>query len=174
MIETPTRIEPCFFEGDIPAVLADLAVEIQREAAHLGRGLHPESAEELAALVRTMNCYYSNLIEGHNTRPADIERALADKELAPEIRPLALEAKAHVRVQERIDNLHRMGKLPSPTSIPFISTVHRAFYEQMPAEFRFLERPDGTKAEIVPGARSEEHTSELQSLMSISYAVFCL
>src|SRR3546814_2892503 len=45
-----------------------------------------------------------------------------------------------------------MGKLPSPTSIPFISTVHRAFYEQMPAEFRFLERPDGTKAEIVPGA----------------------
>src|SRR3546814_10650717 len=27
---------------------------------------------------------------------------------------------------------------------------------------------------ITAGARSEEHTSELQSLMSISYAVFCL
>src|SRR3546814_6743685 len=26
----------------------------------------------------------------------------------------------------------------------------------------------------VPGVRSEEHTSELQSLMRISYAVFCL
>src|SRR3546814_10051880 len=26
----------------------------------------------------------------------------------------------------------------------------------------------------VPGSRSEEHTSELQSLMRISYAVFCL
>src|SRR3546814_12390126 len=26
----------------------------------------------------------------------------------------------------------------------------------------------------VPAARSEEHTSELQSLMRISYAVFCL
>src|SRR3546814_7042541 len=26
----------------------------------------------------------------------------------------------------------------------------------------------------MPGARSEEHTSELQSLMRISYAVFCL
>src|SRR3546814_8365863 len=26
----------------------------------------------------------------------------------------------------------------------------------------------------VPGLRSEEHTSELQSLMRISYAVFCL
>src|SRR3546814_6307033 len=28
--------------------------------------------------------------------------------------------------------------------------------------------------EIDPGQRSEEHTSELQSLMRISYAVFCL
>src|SRR3546814_6403917 len=27
---------------------------------------------------------------------------------------------------------------------------------------------------IYPGTRSEEHTSELQSLMRISYAVFCL
>src|SRR3546814_7243241 len=29
-------------------------------------------------------------------------------------------------------------------------------------------------ARIAAGARSEEHTSELQSLMRISYAVFCL
>src|SRR3546814_6752174 len=32
----------------------------------------------------------------------------------------------------------------------------------------------GTDADIVAGHRSEEHTSELQSLMRISYAVFCL
>src|SRR3546814_2813021 len=32
-----------------------------------------------------------------------------------------------------------------------------------------------TLAQIIPGmVRSEEHTSELQSLMRISYAVFCL
>src|SRR3546814_1987616 len=30
------------------------------------------------------------------------------------------------------------------------------------------------KAEILVDTRSEEHTSELQSLMRISYAVFCL
>src|SRR3546814_8042442 len=39
-------------------------------------------------------------------------------------------------------------------------------------------RPDTTVDEIVrwatPVSRSEEHTSELQSLMRISYAVFCL
>src|SRR3546814_10361658 len=31
-----------------------------------------------------------------------------------------------------------------------------------------------TTAAVVQGIRSEEHTSELQSLMRISYAVFCL
>src|SRR3546814_9675153 len=35
-----------------------------------------------------------------------------------------------------------------------------------------LEDPE--RAGLVPAQRSEEHTSELQSLMRISYAVFCL
>src|SRR3546814_5247044 len=34
--------------------------------------------------------------------------------------------------------------------------------------------PAATCARPAPPARSEEHTSELQSLMRISYAVFCL
>src|SRR3546814_7291897 len=37
--------------------------------------------------------------------------------------------------------------------------------------FAILQQP--ARADIVSG-RSEEHTSELQSLMRISYAVFCL
>src|SRR3546814_6761869 len=35
-------------------------------------------------------------------------------------------------------------------------------------------RDGGPGKELVGPARSEEHTSELQSLMRISYAVFCL
>src|SRR3546814_5013378 len=34
--------------------------------------------------------------------------------------------------------------------------------------------PQAPPRDGLPGARSEEHTSELQSLMRISYAVFCL
>jgi hypothetical protein len=34
------------------------------------------SSPVLANLVRSMNCYYSKLIEGHDTHPVDIERAL--------------------------------------------------------------------------------------------------
>ena len=126
MLETPGRIEPCFFEDHIPAALADLSVEIQRAASGLGQGLHPDSAAELADLVRMMNCYYSNLIEGHNTRPRDIARALAGAELEAETRPLALEARAHVIVQRAIDQMH-------------------------PDEFRVIDHPDGTQEPIVPG-----------------------
>src|SRR3546814_4413150 len=47
--------------------------------------------------------------------------------------------------------------------------MHRAFQ----AEDRALARLDAELAELLL-VRSEEHTSELQSLMRISYAVFCL
>ncbi|MBS7708101.1 Fic family protein [Chelatococcus asaccharovorans] len=151
MLETPARIEPLFFDDAVPTVLADLAIELQKAADELGRGLHPESAAELADLVRVMNSYYSNLIEGHNTRPKDIEMALAGAEIDPERRPLALEAKAHVEVQRMIDGRALRNELPSPTSMEFIRWVHRAFYDEMPAEFRYVEKPDGTKVDIVPG-----------------------
>ena len=151
MLETPGRIEPCFFEDHIPAALADLSVEIQRAASGLGQGLHPDSAAELADLVRMMNCYYSNLIEGHNTRPRDIARALAGAELEAETRPLALEARAHVIVQRAIDQMHRDGTMPTPTSVEFLTWVHRAFYDEMPDEFRVIDHPDGTQEPIVPG-----------------------
>ncbi|MBC2834060.1 Fic family protein [Paragemmobacter straminiformis] len=161
MIETPGRIEPCLFEERVPAKLADLAVELQRAADALGRGLHPDSAAELADLVRVMNCYYSNLIEGHNTHPRDIEAALAGAELAEETRPLALEARAHVIVQREIDRRFREGRLGSPTDPAFLAWVHEAFYREMPPEFRFVTYPDGRSEEIVPGRFRAEGDAEV-------------
>src|SRR3546814_2404656 len=45
-----------------------------------------------------------------------------------------------------------------------------------PIMLRTPDHPAGVPIEVFDGirARSEEHTSELQSLMRISYAVFCL
>src|ERR1700675_4877098 len=56
--------------------LTDLAVELAGKAAGFRRSLPPGVLAALADLVRAMNCYYSNLIEGHDTHPLDIERAL--------------------------------------------------------------------------------------------------
>ena len=75
----------------------------------------------------------------------DIERALAGAELEEETRPLAFEARAHVIVQRAIDEMHRKGTLPRPTSVKFLCWVHKDFYDEMPDEFRVIEHPDGTQ-----------------------------
>ena len=151
MMETPYRIEPCLFEDSVPAKIADLVAEVQAAAGGLGRDLHPDAAREAADLLRTTNTYYSNLIEGHRTRPRDIERAMAGAELDPERRVLALEAKAHMLVQREIDARIHDGTLPNPVSPEFLSWTHRRFYEEMPAELRFVERAGQPPLAIVPG-----------------------
>src|ERR1700692_1927259 len=119
-IESVARIEPVRLEEpttDIADVIADLAAS----AATLGKALHPRTAANLADLVRIMNTYYSNFIEGHDTRPRDIERALAGEFDQNEgRRNLQREAAAHVRVQAEVDRLGAAGQLSEPASIEFI------------------------------------------------------
>ena len=84
--------------------LADLALEVAQASARLRASLPAGVDHALAGLVRAMNCYYSNLIEGHDTHPIDIERALkADFSDDAEKRDLQLEARAHITTQEWID-----------------------------------------------------------------------
>lgn len=117
-----------------PASIADLAAELAAASAGLGRSLHPRTLSNLADLVRVMNTYYSNLIEGNDTRPRDIERAVAgDLDRDESRRHLQLEAAAHVRVQREIDRLAERGHLPDPASVDFIRWLHREFYRDAPA-----------------------------------------
>ena len=72
--EASSRIEPCLLD-EAGTELLDLVASLSAAAAALGARLHPRSAAGLADPVRVMNCYYSNLIEGHNTTPREIEAA---------------------------------------------------------------------------------------------------
>jgi hypothetical protein len=47
--------------------------------------------------------------------------------------------------------MHRKGTLPRPTSVEFLTWVHKSFNDEMPDEFRIIEHPDGTNEPIVPG-----------------------
>src|SRR3546814_2313113 len=55
-----------------------------------------------------------------------------------------------------------------------ISSRARAPVEPRRRRMRVSHAPGSAAIAALPAARSEEHTSELQSLMRISYAVFCL
>ena len=144
--ESVQRIEPARLQNP-PEVVADLVAELSSVTAILGRALHPRTAANLASLVRIMNTYYSNLIEGHDTRPRDIERALAGELDRDEgRRNLQIEAAAHVRVQAKIETMAREGRLPEPASTDFIRWLHREFYRDAPAAMLHIQ---GAGREIV-------------------------
>src|SRR5262245_35168498 len=109
------------------AELTDLAIELAARSAGFRRSLPTGIGSALAELVRSMNCYYSNLIEGHNTHPIDIERALHnDYSKDPVKRDLQLEAKAHVEVQRWIDS---GGVAKRGATAATIQELHRRFCE---------------------------------------------
>jgi len=127
-IESPSRIEPALID-DPSSAIADVVADLTAAVSILGKFLHPLTAANLADAVRIMNTYYSNLIEGHNTRPRDIERALSGElDQNEERRNLQIEAAAHVRVQTEIDQLFIEGTLPPATSADFIQWIHSEFY----------------------------------------------
>ena len=131
--------------------LEDGAVELIAEANRLAGRVHPVLQQSIGDLVRSMNCYYSNLIEGHNTHPRDIARALAnDFSNEPEKRDLQQEALAHIHVQRLIDE----GSDPPvwPATAEYACWLHREFCERLPDDMRWVENPDtGERIAIVPG-----------------------
>jgi Fic family protein len=150
-VETPQRIEPARLEETSEA-LADVIAELSSASAILGAGLHPRTASNLADFVRLMNTYYSNLIEGHNTRPREIARALEGKfDQDTARRNLQIEAAAHVRVQRQLDLMAAQGTLPEPASVEFIRWLHREFYRDAPKEMLTI-RGTGREFLMEPGA----------------------
>ncbi len=150
-VESTQRIEPARLEEPGEAIL-DIVAELSAVTATLGKALHPQTAANLACLVRIMNAYYSNLIEGHNTRPRDIERALAghlDANVAR--RNLQLEATSHVRVQAEVDQEAAADTLPEPASAEFILWLHREFYRDAPDEMLHIHGA-GRDFRMQPGA----------------------
>jgi Fic family protein len=150
--EAPSSLEPFLIgEGSRHrGALSDLAVEVAARAAGFRRSLPEGVRAALGDLVRSMNCYYSNLIEGHDTHPVDIERALRNDYAADRRkRDLQLEAKAHIEVQRWIDGGGLNGRAATAESIV---ELHRRFCELLPDELLWVEDPDThERLRVAPG-----------------------
>ena len=131
--------------------LEDLAVDLVSKANALAGQVNPVVQQSIGTLVRSMNCYYSNLIEGHDTHPRDIDRALAKNYARePQRRALQLEAVAHIEVQTQIDE--KKDDQNDPTSTEYILWLHREFCERFPEELLLVENPDThEKIQVLPG-----------------------
>src|SRR5271156_1155667 len=133
--ETFSEMEPLLLsEGSRHrGPLTDLAFDLTQKSAGFRRSLPSSFLTSLADLVRAMNCYYSNLIEGHDTHPIDIERALKnDYSQDTRKRDLQLEATAHISVQKWIDGGGLKGRRALTTE--GIREIHYRFCTLLPED----------------------------------------
>ncbi|MGD9629828.1 MAG: Fic family protein [Pyrinomonadaceae bacterium] len=131
--------------------LENAAFELAQVSAGLATKLHPVTLEGVRDLLRIINSYYSNLIEGNNTHPLDVERAMhEDYSNDPAKRDRQIESLIHIDVQKKID--HRLGKEPDAdiSGADFLLWIHREFYTQMPESLRWVEG-DGKKEWVEAG-----------------------
>lgn len=160
-------MEPLYLD-EIPPALADLAAQVAQSATLLGGGLSTKTLAGLADLVRQINCYYSNIIEGHHTRPRDVDAALRRGETEATVRSdgdpkkqhLLQLALAHIKTQEWIDRLFLNGQLPDPAAKDFIATVHQHFYESLPEVFREIRDEETNLVRRIMGAGRFRATGE--------------
>lgn len=150
--ENVSEMEPLLIREDSRhrAGLTDLALELAQKSAGLRRSLPESLVSSLADLVRSMNCYYSNLIEGHDTHPVDIERALrGDYSKDAKKRDLQLEAKAHIEVQRWIDSGGLKGR---SVSVGAIRETHQRFCSLLPEDLLWVEDPvSKERVSVTPG-----------------------
>ena len=147
----PREMEPLFPSQN--EELIDLGMTVHRKAAELGGSLHKITRRAVADLLRHINSYYSNLIEGHHTHPADVERA-ARKEYDedPQKRALQKLSLAHIEVQKRIEERLREEPELEISSPEFLCWIHDSFYELVPENFRRIKDPSsGEEFLMEPG-----------------------
>ena len=120
---SPSQMEPLTIDSSRPRYgeLLGMGHALDVDSAVLEARVAPKTAESMSRLVLGMNCYYSNLIEGHRTLPADIARALNDHQGIDGQRDLKSLSIAHIEAEKwaRKQNLLGVGILP------FVSTVRR-------------------------------------------------
>lgn len=136
-------------EGD--KELENLALDLVAKSQALAVRLNPQLEKSIGDLVRSMNCYYSNLIEGHHTHPIEIEQALNDNySINPEKRNLQLEARAHIEVQAYIDQAEISDEI---SSLQFICSIHKKFYDLLPDELKWVGSSSASKRKKVEAGK---------------------
>ncbi len=127
--DQPHQFEP-LLPGHRLDELGRLSRPVIEAALRLQAGAHTATLQELRTLVRAMNSYYSNRIEGHSTHPVHIARALrADFSDQPDIARRQRLALAHIQAEQRLEALipDEAQALHSHSLV----LAHQTLYEQL-------------------------------------------
>ena len=148
---SPSSMEPLLPKAG-QDTLARLTCDILAASGRLTGQIHSkEVLRRVALLVREMNCYYSNLIEGHKTAPRDIERALRRDFSADEAQHNHQQLGfAHMEV-ERLMVERLATETVDVYGTEFICWLHREFYQRLPEKLQVAKKKSGKVYRIKPG-----------------------
>jgi Fic family protein len=107
-----------------------LAHDLRTEAGRLSGACQRGVSQELARLLRAMNSYYSNKIEGEHTRPVEIEQALAaDFSQDPDKARLQRLALAHIDTEQWLQA--QSLSVADTYSPALLLGIHRHLFSQL-------------------------------------------
>lgn len=125
-----------------------LAEEVSARGRELKAMVHPVTERRIAELLRGVNSYYSNRIEGQHTHPRAIERALRkDFDKEPAKARLQRMAVAHIETQKDMESWLSTEPDLSVYSAGFLGRLHESFYGRLLPEDRITKEGDV----VVPG-----------------------
>lgn len=163
MSSTPLSVysQPHQFEPLLPQVqlggLVERTRQVVEKAYRLQHAVAPSTRKALQELVRGMNSYHSNRIEGQGTHPGNIERALsADFSAAPAVAQRQRIALAHIEAEKGLEaTLPETGIERFALHSSFLTRAHASLYRELDA----ADRTTADGRVIEPGALRQEDVS---------------
>jgi Fic family protein len=156
LYDHPSQMEPLLPAEHRLGPLLESAHDLQRAADGLAAVCRPGALADLRLLLRAMNSYYSNKIEGQHTLPMEIEQALRDdySSDADKARRQRL-AVAHMATEERVEGQWAGWTWQQVWAPQMVCDIHQDLFARLPESERTL--PEGDV--LVPGVLRDRNVS---------------
>lgn len=156
LYDHPAQMEPLLPGEHRLGPLLERANDLQRAADRLSGLCQPHALADLRVLLRAMNSYYTNKIEGQHTLPIEIEQALRndysqDEDKARRQR-LAL---AHMATEQRLQEQWPQWTAQQIWSAQMVCDIHQDLFARLPPADRQLDEG----ATLQPGALRDRNVS---------------
>lgn len=156
LYDHPAQMEPLLPGEHRLGPLLEMAHDLQREADRLGALCQPGALQDLRTLLRAMNSYYSNKIEGQHTLPLEIEQALRNDYSKDEDKARRQRlAVAHMATEQQLGGQWGAWTLDRIWSPRMVRDIHQDLFARLPETDRLL--PEGDVLE--PGALRDRDVS---------------
>jgi Fic family protein len=152
--DAPHQFEPLLPSPIKMGPLLERASDLTRAATALGSAAMPAANLALRQLLRSMNSYYTNRIEGEHTRPSDIDRALlADFSAEPGLARKQRLALAHIRTEAHCEEaLARLADPDQTVAQLYTETLLKYLHQQLFCDLPTTDLTLGDGSLMVAGA----------------------